>query len=204
MWSSCDADGGTGAAGVRVGPRHEPGPGRGAGEDRPDPPRPAGHIGDITIGGSWGMRDADSPVLEGRLSSPRDLSESYDLLERKIVRPLERIPGVAQVRLDGVNPREVRINLRVDDLEAHGVDVRDVLRLLRDSNFDQSLGDDPRPGAALHPAHPGHLHVRWRRSPTCRCGRTGCVSPTWPTWSTRSRRWSTAGTWTATSPSGSR
>jgi HAE1 family hydrophobic/amphiphilic exporter-1 len=97
-------------------------------------------IGDITIGGSWGMRDEDSPVLEGRLSSPRDLSESYDLLERKIVRPLERIPGVAQVRLDGVNPREVRINLRVDDLEAHGVDVREVLRLVRDSNFDQSLG----------------------------------------------------------------
>jgi len=97
-------------------------------------------IGDITIGGSWGMRDEDTPVLEGRLSSPRDLSESYDLLERKIVRPLERIPGVAQVRLDGVNPREVRINLRVGDLEAHGVDVREVLRLVRDSNFDQSLG----------------------------------------------------------------
>ena len=40
-------------------------------------------------------------VLEGRLSSPRDLSESYDLLDRKIIKPLERVPGVAQVRLDG-------------------------------------------------------------------------------------------------------
>jgi HAE1 family hydrophobic/amphiphilic exporter-1 len=97
-------------------------------------------IGDITIGGHWGSREAEDPILEGRLSSNRDLSESYDLLERKIIRPLERIPGVAQVRLDGINPREVRINLRVADLEAHGVDVRDVLRRLRSANFDQSLG----------------------------------------------------------------
>ncbi|MBD3235791.1 MAG: MMPL family transporter [Candidatus Eisenbacteria bacterium] len=97
-------------------------------------------LGDITIGGHWGSRDADDPILEGRLSSNRDLSESYDLLERKILRPLERIPGVAQVRLDGVNPREVRINLRMVDLEAHGIDVRTVVDRIRGGNFDQSLG----------------------------------------------------------------
>jgi HAE1 family hydrophobic/amphiphilic exporter-1 len=105
-------------------------------------------IGDIQVSTNWDSRDADQPVLEGRLSSPRDLSESYDLLERKIIRPLERVPGVAQVRLDGVNPREVRVNLRVADLELHGVDIRDVARILRTSNFDQSLGkiatDDSR------------------------------------------------------------
>jgi len=97
-------------------------------------------IGDIQVSPNWDTRDADSPILEGRLSSPRDLSESYDLLDRKIIRPLERIPGVAQVRLDGVNPREVRINLRIADLELHGIDVRDVSRVLRGGNFDQSLG----------------------------------------------------------------
>lgn len=97
-------------------------------------------IGDIQVSTNWDSRDADSPVLEGRLSSPRDLSESYDLLERKIIRPLERVPGVAQVRLDGVSPREVRINLRLADLELHGLDVRNVTRALRSNNFDQSLG----------------------------------------------------------------
>ena len=97
-------------------------------------------MGDIQVSTNWGSRDAGSPILEGRLSSPRDLSESYDLLERKIIRPLERVPGVAQVRLDGVNPREVRINLRIADLESHGIDVRDVSRALRSNNFDQSLG----------------------------------------------------------------
>jgi hydrophobic/amphiphilic exporter-1 (mainly G- bacteria), HAE1 family len=97
-------------------------------------------IGDIQVSPNWDSRDADSPILECRLSSPRDLSESYDLLERKIIRPLERVPGVAQVRLDGVNPREVRINLRLADLELHGVDVRDVSRAVRGGNFDMSLG----------------------------------------------------------------
>lgn len=97
-------------------------------------------IGDITISGSWDSRDEDQAVLEGRLSSNRDLSESYDLLDRKIVRPIERINGVASVRLDGVNPREVRINVRLQDLEAHGVDVRQVVSLLRSSNFDLSVG----------------------------------------------------------------
>ncbi|NCQ34755.1 efflux RND transporter permease subunit, partial [bacterium] len=41
---------------------------------------------------------------------------------------------------DGVNPREVRINLRIEDLNLHNMDVRDVWRVLRSGNFDQSLG----------------------------------------------------------------
>jgi len=97
-------------------------------------------IGDVTISSNWDSREADMPIIEGRLSSKRNLSENWDLLERKIVKPLERIPGVASVRLDGVNPMEVRINLRIDDLQAHAMDVRDVRRVLETTNFDQSLG----------------------------------------------------------------
>ncbi|MHC4945354.1 MAG: efflux RND transporter permease subunit [Planctomycetota bacterium] len=97
-------------------------------------------VEDITVSSNHDSREADEPIMEARISSNMDLSESYDLLERKIVKPLERIPGVAMVRLDGVNPKEVRINLRLNDLEAHNVDVRQVIRLLRGSNFNQSLG----------------------------------------------------------------
>ncbi len=97
-------------------------------------------LGDIRVSNGWGGRDADRPVLEGRLSSVRDLSESYDLLERKILRPLERVPGVASVELDGVEPKEVRVNLHVDALERHRIDVRDVATALRANNLDQSLG----------------------------------------------------------------
>jgi len=98
-------------------------------------------IEDITVGTSWHSQEADDPVLEIRLSSKNiDLSGRYDLLDRRVVKPLQRVPGVAQVRLDGINPREVRINLRLASLELHNIDVREVTRILRSSNFDQSLG----------------------------------------------------------------
>jgi HAE1 family hydrophobic/amphiphilic exporter-1 len=97
-------------------------------------------IGDITVSTNWDSREADMPIIEGRLSSKKNLSESWDLLERRIVKPIERVPGVAQVRLDGVNPREVHINLNLGKLESHGVDIRTVVQRVQASNFDMSLG----------------------------------------------------------------
>ncbi len=140
MWSNCSADGGRIRLDFDWG--HEMSLARAEVLERVDRVRRElpDTIGDITVGGGWDAAEDDAPILEGRLSSKRNLSESYELLERKIVRPLERIPGVASVGLDGVNPKEVRINLRVEDLEAHGVDVREVVRLVRASNFDLSAG----------------------------------------------------------------
>jgi len=140
MWSRCSADGGR----VRLGFDWSANMHMARTEvweriDRIRADLPA-DLGDIQVTTNWDSRDADQPIMEARLSSPRDLSASYDLIDRKIIRPLERIPGVAQVRLDGVSPREVRINLRVADLELHRIDVRDVAQALRSGNFDQSLG----------------------------------------------------------------
>ena len=56
-------------------------------------------IGDIQVSTNWDSRDADTPIMEARLSSPRDLSESYDLLERKIIRPLERVPEIGRAHV---------------------------------------------------------------------------------------------------------
>ena len=97
-------------------------------------------IGDITVSSGWDARENAETVLEGRVASPKDLSHSYELLDRKFKRPLERIPGVASVRLDGVNPPEVRVNLRLAALALHHVDVRDVARILQTNNFEQTLG----------------------------------------------------------------
>jgi HAE1 family hydrophobic/amphiphilic exporter-1 len=140
MWSMCDANGGRVRLNFAWG--HEMSLARAEVIERIDRMRRdlPDTIGDIRVGGSWDANEEDAPVLEGRLSSKRDLSESYDLLERKIVRPLERIPGVASVSLDGVNPKEVRINLRVADLESHGLDVREVVRAISGANFDLSTG----------------------------------------------------------------
>ena len=82
----------------------------------------------------------DQPVLQIRISSDRDLSDSYDLLDRVLKRRLERIEGVSQVQLHGVDAREIRILLRSDSLAAYNVDIETVRQLLIGSNFAVSAG----------------------------------------------------------------
>ena len=82
----------------------------------------------------------DQPILQLRISSERDLSDSYDLLDRLLKRRIERIEGVSQVVLEGVDPHEIRILLRPDRLAAHGVTIDQVRELLERSNFAVSAG----------------------------------------------------------------
>ena len=72
----------------------------------------------------------DQPVLQLRISSERDLADSYDLLDRLLKRRLERIEGVSRVELHGVDPREIRILLKPDLLAAYGVDIASLRDLL--------------------------------------------------------------------------
>ena len=66
----------------------------------------------------------DLPVLEVRLSSRGpDLAESFDLLQTHIVRRLARLPGVARVELYGVSRPEVRVDLDLDKVREHGIDI---------------------------------------------------------------------------------
>jgi len=82
----------------------------------------------------------DQPVLQLRISSERDLSDSYDLLDRVLKRRLERLEGVSRVELHGVDPREIRILLKPDLLAAYGVDIATIRMLLESSNFAVSAG----------------------------------------------------------------
>ena len=83
---------------------------------------------------------SDQPVLQLRIASDRDLSGSWDLIERKLKRPLERVPGVARVEIQGVAPPEVQIELIADQLNAHGIDLDDLAERLREANFTTSAG----------------------------------------------------------------
>ncbi len=82
----------------------------------------------------------DQPVLTLRISSERDLSDAYDMLMRRLVRPLERISGVARVDFQGIEPREVRIDLVADRVISHNIDLADLERRLRAVNFSDSAG----------------------------------------------------------------
>ena len=61
----------------------------------------------------------DEPVLAIRLASETvNLAHSYDLIDRELKRRLERINGVAQVRVSGATPNEVEIAIDPDRLVA--------------------------------------------------------------------------------------
>ena len=92
---------------------------------------------------------ANLPILTVRLAATQDLSTQYDLLERLLKKPIERVDGVARVDLAGVEPREVRILLDAGRIAAHGVDVRALVNLLERSNFSVSAGQISDQGQRL-------------------------------------------------------
>ncbi len=81
------------------------------------------------------------PIVEARISAPgMDLTANYDRLERRIADPIRRVPGVARVELSGVEPREIRIHLRLDQVAAHRVDLGEVADRVQNMNRNVSLG----------------------------------------------------------------
>ena len=66
---------------------------------------------------------SDMEILTLRISSNRDLSNSYDMLNRNVKRRIERIEGVSKVDLYGVDKKEVRIKLSADRIIQHGLDI---------------------------------------------------------------------------------
>ncbi len=100
---------------------------------------------------------ADQPVVTIRLSANEDLSTQYDVLDRFLKQPVERLDGVARVVLAGVEPREVRILVNSSRIAAHGVDVQRLVTLLERSNFSVSAGQVTSEGQRLSVRPMGEL-----------------------------------------------
>jgi HAE1 family hydrophobic/amphiphilic exporter-1 len=83
---------------------------------------------------------ADQPVLTLRISSERDLSNAYDMIQRMLIRPLQRLPGVARVELQGLEPKEIRIELDADRVLSHGIDLNQLQQRLQAVNIAASAG----------------------------------------------------------------
>jgi HAE1 family hydrophobic/amphiphilic exporter-1 len=83
----------------------------------------------------------DIPVVEGRISAEGvDLSANYELLEARVINPLRRIPGVARVDLNGVEPRHLFIDLILDKVKEHAIDVGALVELLQGVSSNMVLG----------------------------------------------------------------
>jgi HAE1 family hydrophobic/amphiphilic exporter-1 len=95
-------------------------------------------IGEVLI---YSFNTSDIPVVQARLSAEGvDLSESYELLEARILNRLRRVPGVARVDLGGVEPREISIDLILDKVKEHRVDVGQLIQRLQGASSNLVLG----------------------------------------------------------------
>ena len=92
---------------------------------------------------------SDQAIVIIRISADEDLTDQYDMLEKYLQRPIQRLDGVARVELEGVQPREVRVLVDPNRLAAYGVDVRSLRTLLEASNFSVSAGEITENGARL-------------------------------------------------------
>ncbi len=89
----------------------------------------------------FAFSSGDQPVAVIRIASDRDLTDQFEMLEKYLQRPMERIEGVARVELQGVEPREVRILVDPTRLAAYSVDVRVLREALGKANFSVSAGE---------------------------------------------------------------
>ncbi|WP_028117568.1 efflux RND transporter permease subunit [Ferrimonas senticii] len=89
----------------------------------------------------WQFSSSDMPIMTLRLSSARDLSAAFDLLDKQLKRPLERLEGISRVTLYGVEPMQIQIELDPQQLSARGIDQGWLTNLLQRQNFSRSAGD---------------------------------------------------------------
>ena len=164
-------------------------------------------VGEVLI---FSFNTSDIPVVESRISAEGvDLSTNYDLLEARVMNRLRRVPGVARVELDGVAPREINIDLILDRVKAHAVDIGALVERLRTASgnvvlgrVDQGglrytaravgelpLGRGDRRAAGRHPrpAAQGHRRRSPTRSRRSATAATSTTSRRWRSTSTRSR-----------------
>jgi len=83
---------------------------------------------------------ADMPILTLRISSERELKNSYQLLNNYLKKPLERLSGISKVELYGVDPRQISIRLLSDRMASHNIDIKQLTLMLRKENFTINAG----------------------------------------------------------------
>ncbi len=83
---------------------------------------------------------ADMPLLQLRISSPKNLQHAFQLLDRKLKRPLELTEGVSKVELYGIQKNEIIIQLRSDRIAAHNIDINALNATLQKHNFSKFAG----------------------------------------------------------------
>jgi len=82
----------------------------------------------------------DIPVLVIGVAVDGSVGDPYNLIQDEIVKPLSRVDGVAQVELDGMEEKEILIELDRERTNASGLNIYEVARDLSADNFTMASG----------------------------------------------------------------
>lgn len=80
-------------------------------------------------------------ILELRITGDIDLENSYDVINRYLVKPVERVPGVARVVFQGLEPKEVRVMIDSDAMKAYGISFSELSDKISQNNFVMASGN---------------------------------------------------------------
>ncbi|MEM9491908.1 MAG: efflux RND transporter permease subunit, partial [Myxococcota bacterium] len=80
------------------------------------------------------------PVLVIGVAADPRVADPYDLIMEEIVKPLQRVDGVASVRSDGLSQKEVLVELDREKTTAAGLSPFQVYEALSDDNFALASG----------------------------------------------------------------
>jgi HAE1 family hydrophobic/amphiphilic exporter-1 len=78
------------------------------------------------------------PVVRFRISYDQD-SDYYDLINKHVITPIQRIDGVADVEF-WIYQREIKIEVDKDRADAHGISIGEIAQRLRSDNFTLASG----------------------------------------------------------------
>ncbi|MEM1246245.1 MAG: efflux RND transporter permease subunit [Acidobacteriota bacterium] len=81
------------------------------------------------------------PVGMVGLAIEEGTTDVYDLIQNQIILPLERIEGVAMVKVDGLEAKEVLIELDRERVEAAGLNIFEIAQDLARDNFSMASGN---------------------------------------------------------------
>ena len=79
--------------------------------------------------------ESDQPIFYFAITVNSNHADPYRLIQEEVGRKLEQIDGVARVDIEGKDAKIVRIDLKLDRLRAHGIDIGLLLTQLQRANF---------------------------------------------------------------------
>ncbi len=86
--------------------------------------------------------DPDSmPVAVLGMAIDPSVTDFYNLIEKKVVQPLKRLDGVANVQTDGIIEKEVIIEVDKERADAHGLNIYEMAQDLGADNFTLASGN---------------------------------------------------------------